>query len=219
MRKKAWAFKMVQFAHPYLSQSSGLTFYKLLGSGKGIGFNPLPDWSVYSLLQVWDREESAEAFFRDSVLMTLYRERASEVWTLYMKNAIAHGKWSGANPFTTDPLLGLKTGPVAVITRATIRISKLHLFWKFVPTSQQSLLQNPGLLYAKGIGEAPFLQMATFSLWKDLEALKAFAYESAGHREAIRKTRELNWYREELFSRFQPFRSVGSWSGKELLMI
>ena len=215
LREKVWAFKMMQSAHRHLQRTSGLEFYKLLGSGKGMGFNPWPDWSVYALLQVWDRESSAETFLNESELMTQYRVHATEAWTLFMKNIAAHGEWSGSNPFTADRSLDPADRPVAVITRATIRPSKLRLFWKYVPTSQKPLLDNPHLLYTKGIGEVPLLQMATFSLWKDLAALKQFAYESTEHREAIRKTRALDWYREELFSRFLPYRSVGTWLGRD----
>ena len=60
---KIWAFGMMQFAHSPLKKVDGLQFYKLWGSGKE-NFNPLPDWSVYALLQIWDKEESAQAFFR-----------------------------------------------------------------------------------------------------------------------------------------------------------
>jgi heme-degrading monooxygenase HmoA len=55
--------------------------------------------------------------------------------------------------------------------------------------------------------------MATFSLWKDFESVKQFAY-SKQHKEAIKKTREYEWYSEELFSRFQPYKSSGTWEGK-----
>ncbi|MFQ3269562.1 MAG: hypothetical protein ACI9B2_001372, partial [Flavobacteriales bacterium] len=44
---KVWAFAMMQFAHKFLQNISGQSFYKLMGSGKGMGFNPMPDWSTY----------------------------------------------------------------------------------------------------------------------------------------------------------------------------
>ena len=69
----------------------------------------------------------------------------------------------------------------------------------------------------KGIGEVPFTQMATFSLWQDKQSLMDFAYNSKEHQNAIKKTREMDWYKEELFSRFQPYRSVGSWNGSNPL--
>jgi hypothetical protein len=59
--------------------------------------------------------------------------------------------------------------------------------------------------------------MATFSLWK-VESVKQFAYKSKQHKEASKK-REYEWYSEELFSRFQPYKSSGTWEGKDLLVI
>lgn len=214
LKGKWWAFLMMQYAHKYLSQTQGLSFYKLMGSGKGLGFNPLPDWSVYSLLQVWETEAAAERFFNSAPLMEKYQRYSSELWTLYMKNISAAGKWSGVNPFQVSPSLDKHNTAIAVITRATIKWNKLVPFWQYVPTSEKPLQENEGLIYTKGIGEVPIVQMATFSLWKDLESVKRFAYKSAGHQEAIRKTRKLNWYKEELFSRFQPYKSVGVWEGK-----
>ena len=73
------------------------------------------------------------------------------------------------------------------------------------------------MIYTKGIGEAPLIQMATFSIWENKEALHNYAYNSPEHQEAIRKTRKLDWYQEELFVRFQPYRSMGTWGGQDLL--
>lgn len=206
---------MMQFAHGALGRTEGLAFYKLMGSGKGLGFNPLPDWSVYSLLQVWESEAAANQFFDSSDLVKKYRKRTTELWTLYMKNITAQGEWSGGNPFEKSATLAKDNEMVAVITRATIKFSKLAKFWKYVPTSEKPLASNNGLIYTKGIGEVPVIQMATFSLWKDLASIKKFAYESKEHQEAIRKTRQLNWYKEELFSRFQPYKSFGEWEGRK----
>lgn len=207
---------MMQFAHSDLSKVAGCSFYKLMGSGKDLGFNPLPDWSVYSLLQTWDSEDSANTFFNNHSLMLKYQQHTSEIWTLYMKNISAAGAWSGGNPFQKSTSLSKNTS-IAIITRARIKLKMLAKFWKYVPTSHSSLMGNKGLIYTKGIGEVPIVQMATFSLWKDLDSVKKFAYESKEHREAIEKTRRLDWYKEELFARFQPYKSVGTWEGTQLL--
>jgi heme-degrading monooxygenase HmoA len=208
---------MMQFAHKGLANTAGLSFYRLLGSGKGKGFNPFPDWSVYSLLQVWESEEAAHAFFNSSDLIQQYSERTDELFTLYMKNISAGGTWVGKNPFEKGADLD-STLPIAIITRATIKWNWLIRFWKYVPTSQEPLDGNEGLIYTKGIGEIPIVQMATFSLWKNFESVKQFAYNSKQHQEAIRRTRKNDWYREELFARFQPYKSVGTWGGKDLLV-
>ena len=70
------------------------------------------------------------------------------------------------------------------------------------------LTNNPDLIYTKGVGEVPFVQMATFSIWKNLEAVKQFAYKSKEHATAVKMTRELKWYKEELFARFVLLKSI-----------
>ena len=217
LRNKFWGLKMMQFAHKGLANTNGLTFYRLLGSGRGKGFNPFPDWSVYCLLQVWESEEAAHAFFKASDLMKQYTCRTDELFTLYMKNISAGGTWVGKTPFEKGADLNPDL-PIAVITRATIKWNWLLRFWKYVPTSQEALDGNEGLIYTKGLGEIPIVQMATFSLWQNFEAVKQFAYNSKQHQEAIRRTRKNDWYREELFARFQPYKSVGTWGGKDLLV-
>lgn len=202
---------MMQYAHADLKEIAGQEFYRLMGSGKGKGFNPLPDFSVYSLIQTWKNEEAADNFFTNAELIKNYQDRAVETWTLYMRAIRVHGIWEGGNPFEVSTELDSGNPLVAVITRATIKLNKLVQFWSFVPTSQRPVANNDRLIYTKGIGEVPVIQMATFSLWKDMEALKSFAYESPEHQQAIRRTRTLNWYKEELFSRFQPYRSIGIW--------
>ena len=213
---RAWAFARIAGPQRDLKAIPGQTFYKLMGSGRGSGFRPLPDWSVYSLLQVWETEEAAEHFLARSTAMQRYREVAAESLTVFLRTLRANGAWSGRNPFlplvAPDPANPLR----AVITRATIKASCLKKFWSYVPSSDRHLAGSPGLIFAKGIGEAPLVNMATFSLWENEEALRDYAYKDEGHLGAIKRTRDYNWYSEELFSRFQPYRIVGTWQGIRL---
>ncbi len=208
---KVWAFGMMQFAHKHLQKIEGLTFYKLMGSGKGLGFNPLPDWGMYCLLQVWKDEFSAVQWLDNSPLITKYQDKTEDCATIFMKTRKVHGKWSGITPFEVSSSLDSSDERTAVITRATIKNSKLLKFWKYVPTSQKPILNANGLLYTKGIGEVPIKQMATFSIWESMEGIRKFAYSSKEHKQAIKMTRELDWYSEELFARFQPYKMIGRW--------
>jgi spheroidene monooxygenase len=209
MSSKIWAFGMMQFAHGPLQKAAGCSFYKLLGSGKE-NFNPFPDWSIYAVLQVWDSEEQAEQFISKSKLFKKYYKKSSAHQILYLKSIQARGEWSGINPFVATKNKDEVAGKLAVITRASIKFSKLRTFWKFVPTSQKPLLNAKGLLYTKGFGEVPFVEMATFSIWNSTEDLNAFAYQSREHVEAIKKTRKIDWYKEELFSRFRIYKGKGN---------
>ena len=208
IRSKTWAFGMMQFAHKSISGAEGQRFYKLMGTGKGEGFNPFPDWSVYCLLQVWDSKQDAEDFFSHHGIFQRYKSKASKVCTIFLNNIQSKGMWSGKNPFEPNKP-NSEINEIAIITRATIRTSKLRTFWSYVPTSQKQLLNNPGLIYTKGIGEVPLLNMATFSIWKDKESMMDFAYKQRHHQKAIKMTKQLDWYKEELFARFQIIKIEG----------
>tara|TARA_B100001057_G_scaffold492314_1_gene584457 strand:- start:1790 stop:2491 length:702 start_codon:yes stop_codon:yes gene_type:complete len=217
LHNKVWGFVMMLIAHFDLYNVNGLSFYRLMGSGKGRGFNPFPDWSVYSLLQVWESEEDADEFFSSSNLIHKYKNHTLESYTLYMKNIASVGTWINNTPFEKGTSFDSNL-PIVIITRATIKWYWLFRFWKYVPASQEPLDGNKGLIYTKGIGEVPVVQMATFSLWKNFDAVKEFAYNSNQHKEAIRKTRKNKWYKEELFSRFHPYKSLGSWEENNQLL-
>lgn len=58
--------------------------------------------------------------------------------------------------------------------------------------------------------------MATFSLWDNANALKKFAYRSQNHRHAVQQAQALQWYKEEMFTRFQPYKIKGSWNNFEI---
>jgi len=218
LAQKFWALQMMQNAKPYLKDVEGLQFFKLLGSGKD-GFKPQPDWSVYALLQVWDKEEDAETFFEDSKLITKYKEYSSELCFLYMKPIAAHGYWSKKKPFNPNKNNHTEDAPVAIITRASIKTKELRRFWKYVPNTQKAIENAKGLMYTKGFGEFPIWEMATFSMWENLDYAKAYAYNNKAHAKAIKMTRQYNWYKEELFSRFQVYNIDGHWKGIDDLKI
>ncbi len=199
-------------ALPKLRNVQGLDFCKLVGSGKGIGFSLIPDWSRYGILAVWKSEEDAERFYTESTLIATYRKHAEESFTLKMVPFQSHGKWSGENPFS-GTIGKPDAGPVAVLTRAKIRWSKLRQFWKHVPAASKSLEEAPGLICSFGIGEAPFVLQATISVWESLESVKEFAYSQRTHREVVKKTRDEDWYAEDLFARFIPIEVEGTTNG------
>lgn len=199
---KYWAFKMMGLGHRMLRNTPGLTFYKLLGTGKK-EFSIVPDWSEYAFLATWNSTQEARDFFSESDFIRAYENHSCSQKTYQLSCIKAHGTWDGKQPFSVnkDAQVGLND-TIGVITRASVKWHKLIRFWRYVPTSHKALWDNPGLIFTKGIGDIPLLEMATFSLWKNQESLMAFAYQNEHHKKAIVLTKKHNWYSEELFSRF-----------------
>ena len=157
-----------------------------------------------------------ENFYSGSFIAKWWKRLAVETYTIYCRPLSSHGTWDGAEPFGPSQNISY-TGPIAVLTRATIRFSKLNRFWPNVDKVAKLMNKSPGFVLSFGVGEAPYYRQATFSVWRGLEDVKTFAYRSEEHKEVIRKTREENWYSEELFARFEPYRSMGTIHGKDPL--
>ena len=115
----------------------------------------------------------------------------------------SHGKWDGLNPFKGTTIVQDKSKKIAIITRATLNYSRLLEFWKSVPRASKAIKNASGVIWFKGIGELPFIQQATFSIWENMDSVTDFAYKNKNHAEIVKKTRQRNWYKEDLFARFE----------------
>lgn len=191
-----------------IDQVDGLSFFKPLGTGSGNGFSIKPDFSTFGFLAVFDSEELAKNFLKTETIQE-YTNTAKSYSHVLMHTIKSHGQWSKQEPFQASVDFD-KTKPLAVITRATIKLKLAYKFWRNVPSVSKSMDDYDELIFSKGIGEFPLLMQATFSLWTHAEAMMNYAYQNPKHAEMVKKTRELGWYSEELFARFQPFYQEGN---------
>lgn len=218
-------FALVAMAifRPFLFLNKNFSFYRLLGCGKNGSFNLHPDWQQYGVFTLSDDNQWAGELKNGSYdawkkkyygifITSWWRFFRAETWSIVLLPATAHGKWGGREIGNAKEV-SVVAGPVAILTRASIRPLKAAAFWKNVPAVEREMLQAKGLLYAVGIGEMPLFRQATFSIWVDMESMKHFAYDNTKHKEVIRRTRDENWYSEELFARFIPLHSAGSLNG------
>ncbi len=209
---RLWVLGQMGAARLSLPHVPGLGFWKLCGSGTGEGFTPRPNWGTWAILGVWSNAKAA----RDGLAQapfTRWRNRADESVTLYLEPFSVRGHWSGARPFRPE---GAADGPVAAMTRATVKPMRAFRFWGRVPDISARVGADPNVIFKIGIGEVPLLHQVTFSIWPDTASMAAFA-RTGPHADAIRAVREEGWFNEELYARFRISATQGTWQGRDPL--
>ncbi|MEO0389319.1 MAG: spheroidene monooxygenase [Pseudomonadota bacterium] len=214
-RHRAWAFGMMGAARLSLPRVPGIGFWKLCGSGVNEGFTPVLFPRVFAILATWPDLDTAQAATEGHALWHRYRRRAVEDWTVYLNTTTARGEWSGVQPFL--PVSEPANGPLAALTRATVKPKVARRFWSRVPRISDVIGADPNVMFKIGIGEVPLLQQVTFSIWPDAARMAEFARTSGPHADAIRAVRDGGWFREELYARFSVIGSHGSWNGRNPL--
>jgi hypothetical protein len=206
----------------WLSKKIG--FFKLMGSGKNGTFDKTPDWQQWGILtthKVNYKHVQIKNMASGILIKKLYGRFISgwiqlfncETITYILEPIEGHGLWDGKKVFEELPHKTDYEGQIAVLTRATIRLSKLKQFWKHVDGVAGKMAGADGFVTSYGIGEIPWIKQATFSVWQSKEAMKTFAYNMKEHQEVIQKTRQEKWYSENMFTRFKITGCVGTVNG------
>lgn len=214
-----WGLTQMGTSPRLLQKLPGLRFFQLLGSGAANGFGFLPNLDRYGLLAVWETEAAATAFFEEHPLWASYEQRSRETWRAALVPLRSHGLWDGSNPFDYEEVSAEGPGPVAVLTRASIRLRRAPRFWRYVEPTSRAVVGADGLRLAIGLGELPLVRQATFSVWDSVAAMQHYAYRDTQHREVIQLTRREGWYSEELFARFRVLSSQGTVDGTNPIII
>ena len=212
-----WAgfLSMAVFRLPlWLSNNCG--FWKLLGCGRNGTFDIIPDFRQWAVLQVWNLESGVWSKYPNKTngfIVGWWKFFHCEILELDLMPIEGHGKWDGLACFGELPRQTDYEGQIGVLTRATIRFSKLKSFWKNVSGVANQMSGAEGFITSIGIGEVPWIKQGTFSVWESKAAMKMFAYRMHAHAEVVKKTRKEDWYREEMFVKFRITRAAGSLKG------
>lgn len=197
-----------------LARVPGLRFWRLVGTGRGSDTGPGADLRRTALFAVWDDDAALDAFAGTTGERWV---EGDESWHVRLRAAGGHGRWRGFDVLAEIEPARRAGGPVAIITRADVKLRAWRSFRSVGPAVSTELQAAAGLLAVVGIGEAPVGCLGTFSVWRDLAAANDFARTGPHHTDTVRRTRTEGWYREELFARFEPYASTGSWDGRDPL--
>ncbi len=214
---KLWVIGQMAAARFSLSREPHLMFWKLCGSGTGEGFTPKPNWGVWAILAAWPDEATARRQIAQSPVWQRWRAHAAEACSVYMSPLSARGSWAGVNPFVPETHPADPEGPLAVLTRASVKPGRALRFWKRVPDISAVIGADRNVLFKIGIGEVPLLHQITFSIWPDTASMARFARGDGPHGRAIQAVRAEGWFTDELYARFRVLGSEGCWNGGPLL--
>lgn len=208
---RAWGYSRFLFGRYTLPRVQGLRFFKVLGAGHESGFGLRPSVSRQGFFGVFDDDDSVDRFINDSTLMRGYRDHSREFFAVKLRAFSSRGSWSGATlPVTAA---APEHGPIAALTRASIRPSLARDFWRQAPLTQRSLDSAQGCVFSAGVGEAPLLRQATFTMWESVAHMDAYA-RSGAHLDAIKLAKLNNYFSESMFVRFAPYGAQGVWLGR-----
>ncbi|HRD95690.1 MAG TPA: spheroidene monooxygenase [Rubrivivax sp.] len=205
-----WGWSRVVLRSWPLRAVQGLRFAKALGSGQHGGFGLKPSLARQGLFAVFESESAADAFLAGDIV-DAYRRHAGELCLVKLRATSCRGSWCGQSIAVSAEAPNGQA--VASLTRASIRLHKALRFWSRSPPAEEALERAEGCMLAIGLGEAPLLRQATFSVWKNQAAMDAYARGGA-HQEAILASRQGDWFSESMFVRFVPLLISGRWKGR-----
>jgi spheroidene monooxygenase len=210
---RLWGFSRYIFGKFPFRNIPGLLFCKILGSGFNGGFSTKPSLTKQGFFCVFDTKENAEIFQKSSSIIKGYRSHAKEFFIATLYPYSSRGSWSG---FSMDSLSSPPVnGPIASLTRASIRPFKATQFWAKAKPAEEAIKEASGSILTAGLGEAPYLRQATFTIWDNLKSIDEYA-QSGAHLSAIKAAYGENYFSESMFTRFKVDSASGVWQGKHV---
>ena len=181
----------------------------------GGGLLPVPQFGRVGLVAAWDDDQALDAFLESHPVAELL----AAGWHVRLEALRASGEWSALPDLPEHELPVDDDEPVAVLTLGRLRLRRVAAFLRTSASAERQAVADAGLLAATGLARPPGL-VATFSLWRTAESMRAYAYGQSGpaHLAAIRAHRSRPFHRQSVFARFRPYGSQGQWDGRDPLV-
>jgi spheroidene monooxygenase len=211
---RGWGFSRYILGKRPFQQIAGLQFCKVLGSGMNGGFSTTPSLTKQGFFCVFDSKHNADLFQKSSSIIKAYQDHAHEFFIASVQAYSSRGSWSGfamSCSNTSSPSMG----PIASLTRASIRPSKAIAFWKRAKPAEDAVSHASGKILTAGVGEAPYFRQATFTIWDNAQSLEQYAQQGA-HLAAIKAAYGESYFSESMFTRFRVIEAQGVWQSKHV---
>jgi heme-degrading monooxygenase HmoA len=177
---------------------------------------PSPRLRPVAMIAAWESDEAFEAFSAGHPVA----RRLASGWQVRLQPLHVYGKWPGLSGLPDGEIKIGDKEPVAVLTLGRPRLHRLPAFLKASARAEAEAVSNPNVLALIGLARPPRL-VATFSLWHNVEAMRAYARGSSdgAHPAATRTDRANPFHHDSAFIRFRPYASQGSWDGRDPLAV
>ncbi|GAB3442020.1 hypothetical protein [Actinophytocola sediminis] len=176
------------------------------------GLLPSTQVQGIALIAAWDDDDSLDRFLHHP-LAKLYEPG----WRARFEPVRTVGAWPGMPdlPRTEKPT---DDEPVAVLTMAKMRLTKLGAFAAAAGPAEREAQRHPGFIEGASLMHPPNL-ISTFTLWRTAREMRQYTVGTypGGHRDAMKKNDDKVFHHETVFVRLRPYEVDGLWNGRNPL--
>jgi hypothetical protein len=176
----------------------------------GSGLLPRPKPGRIGLIAAWDDDSAIEGFLTGHPLAA----RLAHGWRVRLHPTHVFGAWSRLPQLAAQDAPMDDAEPAAVLTLGRLRLTQVARFLRASAAAEELAVRDPGLLATTGLVRPPAL-VATFSLWRSVGAMRAYARgeHDPAHRAAVQAHSARPFHHESAFVRFRPYAAEGNWEG------
>jgi hypothetical protein len=202
-------------ARPAAAKVPGLRYAEIAMAAPLSGrLLPAPRPGRFVLVAAWEHDEALDQFLAGHPLAA----RFAEGWHVRLQPMRVAGAWAKLPGLPEEEQSMDDEEPAAVITLGRLRLTQTLRFLRATAAAEELVVGDPALLASTGFARPPSL-VATFSLWRNTAAMRAYArgHTDPRHADAVRAHSAQPFHHESAFIRFRPYAAQGSWAGRDPL--